>query len=291
MVAAGHILSPEPGKLNAASTGPCTAIGADRPERCGYHIGMLNTIAHGTPTDRPPLLIAHGLYGSGRNWGVIAKRLSDDRQVIAVDMRNHGESAWTDSHTYADLAADLAEVIAAFGGKMDVVGHSMGGKSAMMLALQHPEAVNRLVVADIAPVSYSHTQAHFITAMRSVDLASVTRRSDAQAQLAEAGVDAQLQSFFTQSLDIENRAWRLNLDVLERDMPHILAFPEVETHWEGPALFLTGGESDYVKAEDRDRIKTLFPKSRFAKIPGAGHWLHAENPRAFEATVRAFLDA
>ncbi len=252
---------------------------------------MLNTIAHGTPTDRPPLLIAHGLYGSARNWGVIAKRLSDERQVIAVDMRNHGESRWMDSHSYGDLAADLAEVIAAHGGQMDVVGHSMGGKAAMMLALEHPQAVSRLVVADIAPVSYSHTQAHFITAMRSVDLATVTRRSDAQAQLAEAGVDAQLQSFFTQSLDIENRAWRLNLDALEREMPHILSFPEIDVEWTGSALFLTGGESDYVTAEHRDRIKSLFPKARFAKIPGAGHWLHAENPRAFEATVRAFLNA
>ncbi|WP_176695389.1 alpha/beta fold hydrolase [Phaeobacter sp. B1627] len=252
---------------------------------------MLNTISHGSPTDRPPLLIAHGLYGSGRNWGVIAKRLSDERLVIAVDMRNHGDSPWQDSHSYTDLAEDLAEVIAAHGGQMDVVGHSMGGKASMMLALNHPQLVHRLVVADIAPVSYSHTQAHFITAMRSVDLDAVTRRSDAQEQLAEAGVDAQLQSFFTQSLDVENRRWRLNLDALEREMPHILGFPEVSISWAGAALFLTGGTSDYVQPAHRDRIKQLFPKARFAKIPDAGHWLHAETPRAFEATVRAFLNA
>ncbi len=252
---------------------------------------MLNTIAHGTPTDKPKLLIAHGLYGSGRNWGVIAKRLSNEREVIAVDMRNHGYSPWTDTHGYPDLAGDLAEVIETHGGKMDVVGHSMGGKAAMVLALSHPEAVNRLVVADIAPVSYSHTQAHFITAMRSVALANVTRRSDAQAQLAEAGVDALLQSFFTQSLDVENQKWRLNLDTLEREMPHILSFPEIDAQFDGPTLFLTGANSDYVLPEYRDRIKSLFPKARFAKIPGAGHWLHAEKPREFEDTVRAFLNA
>ncbi|MCA2007480.1 alpha/beta fold hydrolase [Tritonibacter mobilis] len=252
---------------------------------------MLNTILHGTPTDHPPLLIAHGLYGSGRNWGVIAKRLSDERQVIAVDMRNHGLSPQTQSHTYVDLAEDLAEVIATHGGRMDVVGHSMGGKAAMVLALNHPEAVNRLVVADIAPVSYQHTQAHFITAMRSVDLSRVTRRSDAQEQLAEAGVDAMLQSFFTQSLDVEKKCWRLNLDTLEREMPHILSFPEIETHWDGATLFLTGANSEYVLAEHRGRIKSLFPGARFAKIPGAGHWLHAEKPREFEATVRSFLNA
>lgn len=90
---------------------------------------MLNTVIHGAPTDRPPLVIAHGLYGSARNWGVIAKRLSDERQVIAVDMRNHGASPWHDSHSYPELAADLAEVIADLGSAADVVGHSMGGKA------------------------------------------------------------------------------------------------------------------------------------------------------------------
>ena len=266
-------------------------LGLTLPAERAITPNMLNTIIHGTPTDQPPLLIAHGLYGSGRNWGVIAKRLADERQVIAVDMRNHGLSPKTQSHSYVDLAEDLAEVIAAHGGRMDVVGHSMGGKAAMMLALRHPEAVNRLVVADIAPVSYQHTQAHFITAMRSVDLARVTRRSDAQEQLAAAGVDAMLQSFFTQSLDVENKSWRLNLDTLEREMPHILSFPEVEAHWDGAALFLTGAHSDYVLPEHRSQIKRLFPAARFAKIPGAGHWLHAEKPREFEATVRGFLNA
>jgi esterase len=104
----------------------------------GRQRAMLNTLIHGEDTSQPPLLIAHGLFGSARNWGVLAKRLSDTRRVLAVDMRNHGESPWEDSHTYPDLAADLAEVIAAHGGVADVVGHSMGGKAAMALALGHP---------------------------------------------------------------------------------------------------------------------------------------------------------
>jgi pimeloyl-ACP methyl ester carboxylesterase len=252
---------------------------------------MLNQILHGTPTDRPPLLIAHGLYGSARNWGVIAKRLSDERQVVAVDMRNHGFSPWSADHRYPDLAADLAEVIAAFGGKMDVLGHSMGGKAAMTLALGHPERVNRLIVADIAPVAYTHTQLPFIKAMRAVDLDSVERRSDAEAQLADAGVDPALQSFFTQSLDLPNKRWRLNLDALADQMPEIMSFPRIEGQWDGPALFLTGAASDYVLPEHRDRIRALFPQAKFARIPGAGHWLHAEKPREFEAAVRAFLNA
>jgi pimeloyl-ACP methyl ester carboxylesterase len=252
---------------------------------------MLNTIIHGDPTDTPPLLIAHGLYGSARNWGVIARRLSDERQVIAVDMRNHLQSLWSDQHDYPDLASDLAEVIESLGGSADVVGHSMGGKAAMMLALQHGDMVRKLVVADIAPVTYSHSQIQFIEAMRAVDFSRVTRRSDAAEQLAEQGVDPALLSFFTQSLDVEGKRWLLNLDALASEMPKIMGFPEIDGHWDGPALFLAGANSDYVLPEHRDKIKTLFPAARFAKIPGAGHWLHAEKPREFEAAVRAFLNA
>lgn len=252
---------------------------------------MLHTILHGDPTDRPPLVIAHGLFGSGRNWGVIAKRLSDERQVIAVDMRNHGQSLWSDSHSYSDLAADLAEVINDYGGQADVVGHSMGGKASMILALQHGSLIRRLIVADIAPVAYAHTQQDNIDKMKAVDLSSVTRRSEAEAQLAAQGVDRQLQSFFTQSLDIAGQRWRLNLDALTREMEDIIGFPQVSGQWDGPTLFLTGAESDYVLPEHRDLIRGLFPKARFAKIPGAGHWLHAEKPREFELSVRAFLNA
>lgn len=252
---------------------------------------MLTYITHGSPTAAPPLLIAHGLYGSARNWGVIAKRLSDERQVVAVDMRNHGNSPWTERHRYADMAGDLAEVIGAIGGRADVLGHSMGGKAAMMLALSHGDKVRRLVLGDIAPVAYGHSQIQFIEAMRAVDLARVEKRSDAEAQLAALGVERALQSFFTQSLDLKEKRWRLNLDTLAADMDQILSFPEVSGRWDGPALFLTGSESDYVRPEHRPRIRELFPQARFAKLSGAGHWLHADKPREFEATVRAFLNA
>lgn len=252
---------------------------------------MLNTILHGAPSALPPLLIAHGLYGSARNWGVIAKRLADERQVVAVDMRNHGQSPRQASHSYPEMAEDLAGVIGAHGGQMDVLGHSMGGKAAMMLALNHPEMVRRLVVADIAPVAYGHTQIQFIEAMRKVDLNGISRRSEAQAQLAELGVEPALQSFFTQSLDLPNKRWLLNLDVLADQMPSIMSFPETDAAWDGIALFLSGAASDYVRPDHRDRVKARFPNARFAKIPGAGHWLHAEKPREFEAAVRAFLNA
>lgn len=251
---------------------------------------MLNMIRHGTPTDRPTLLIAHGLFGSARNWGVIAKRLSDSREVIAVDMRNHGDSPWYASHTYADLAGDLAEVIAGERGPIDVLGHSMGGKAAMVLALTRPESLRRLIVADIAPIAYGHTQAHLIAAMREVDLDRVTRRSEAAEQLAQVPDDG-TRSFLLQSLDVTEKRWTLNLDVLEAEMPAIIGFPEISGSFDGSAVFLSGGDSDYVRAEHRGPIKALFPKARFAKIPEAGHWLHAQKPREFEASVRAILDA
>ena len=252
---------------------------------------MLNMLTFGEKTSRPPLLIVHGLFGSGRNWSVIARRLADTRQVIAVDMRNHGDSFWSDAHGYPDMADDLAEVIRTLDAPADVIGHSMGGKASMTLALKHPDLLNRLLVADIAPVAYGHDQSQFIAAMRSVDLSGVEKRSDATEQLALTVEDKTLQSFFTQSLDIKERRWKLNLDALEAEMPKVLGFPEIDAQFERPTLFLSGSESDYVLPAHRNRIRTLFPKARFARITGAGHWLHAEKPREFEASARAFLDA
>ncbi|MBO9398164.1 alpha/beta fold hydrolase [Shimia sp. R9_2] len=251
---------------------------------------MLNLITHGTATDEPDLLIVHGLFGSGRNWGAVAKRLSATRRVVCVDQRNHGQSPWHDSHSYEDMAADLAEVIKAQGAPMDVLGHSMGGKAAMVLALSQPTLVNRLIVADIAPVAYAHDQNQNIAAMRAVDLSVVTKRADAIAQLAEHLEDTTLQTFFTQSLDVKEQRWRLNLDVLDSEMPKILSFPDIPGAFEGPTLFLSGADSDYVATEYRPTIREKFPKARFAKIRDAGHWLHAEKPREFIASVQAWLD-
>jgi len=235
------------------------------------------------------LVIVHGLYGSGRNWGVIAKRLADSRHVVAVDQRNHGASPWFDTHSYEDMAADLADVIEETGAPCDVLGHSMGGKAAMVLALTRPDLVNSLIVADIAPVAYEHSQIQYIEAMKAVDLSRVERRSDAAGQLRETVDNPALVPFFLQALEVTEKRWLLNLDTLAREMPKILGFPDVSGSYDGRTLFLSGAESDYVGHAHRDRIKALFPAAQFAKIPGAGHWLHAEKPREFEAAVRAWL--
>lgn len=255
---------------------------------------MLATIRHpATSRDAPTLVIAHGLYGSGRNWGVIARRLADRREVVAVDMRNHGDSPRYSSQSYAEMAEDLAEVIEALDAPVDLLGHSMGGKAAMQLALTRPELLRRLIVADIAPVAYSHDQTRHAQAMAALDLSRITSRAEADAALAARIEDAALRAFFLQSLDLRSQPprWKLNLAVLEAEMPKIVGWPGTEGRFDGPALFLTGAESQYVRPEHREAIRALFPRARFAKIPGAGHWLHAEKPREFEETVRVFFEA
>lgn len=248
---------------------------------------MLNRITEGDPA-LPPLLIAHGLYGQARNWGTIARALGDARHVTSVDMRNHGDSPWYDSHSYTDMADDLAQVLDQ---PTDVLGHSMGGKAAMAMALRHPDRVNRLIVADIAPVPYDHAQLDILRAMQGLDLTQITRRAEAAQALVAAGVDKGVAGFLTQNLDIGGKRWAINLDVLAREMPTILGFPDFDAPFAGPALFLAGANSPYVQPDHRDAIKALFPRAHIARIPGAGHWLHADRPNMVEAAIRTFLTA
>lgn len=254
---------------------------------------MLNFDTYGA--GEPPLLIVHGLYGSARNWGVISRRLSEDRKVIAVDQRNHGESPWFDAHTYADMAQDLAEVIEAeMPDGAIVMGHSMGGKASMVLAMTRPDLVKGLVVADIAPVAYTHSQIQFIEAMRALDLSQVNSRGDANRLMQETVPDDGVRAFLLQSLDVKARRWRLNLDVLAAEMATVTGWPEaaMQGHsYDGPTVFISGANSDYVTPDGRQIAKGYFPAAKFFKIPGAGHWLHAEKPREFEAAVRTWIDA
>ncbi|MSU88228.1 alpha/beta fold hydrolase [Rhodobacteraceae bacterium 2CG4] len=239
-----------------------------------------------------PLVIAHGLFGSARNWNVIAKRLGDARPVVAVDMRNHGDSPWSDDHSYPAMAEDLAGVIDRFGGVADVLGHSMGGKAAMVLAGQAPDRVRRLIVADIAPVAYAHSQAPMVAAMQAVDLGRVGRRSDADAQLKPHVEEPALRAFLLQSLAIENGGarWKLNLAALAGQIPLIMGFPANVRPFEGPAALLRGGASDYVGDARLPAVRALLPRVEVVTLDGLGHWPHAEDPRGFEAELRRILD-
>ena len=244
-----------------------------------------------------PLLIAHGLYGSARNFNGPGRRLAKDRDAALVDMRNHGDSPWDADTTYPAMAADLAEAVERLcGGRAAVLGHSMGGKAAMALALDRPDLVAGAIVVDIAPVAYDHSHEGLIDAMLGVDLSQVARRSDAGRMMEAAVANPTLRSFLLQNLVIvEGTArWRLNLKGLKAGFPHLVGWPDAYSRdgraFGGPCLFVHGTASDYVKPEMETRIRALFPRAEFAPIHGAGHWLHADKPEAFLAAVSDFLD-
>lgn len=252
---------------------------------------MLNLVRYPGPLDQPPLIIAHGLFGSARNWGAVSKRLAEKRPVVAVDLRNHGDSFRDPDQSYEAMADDLAEVVAAEGGRADVLGHSMGGKAAMTLGLRQPARVGRLVVADIAPVAYSHSQLDYVQAMQAVDLSRVTRRSDADAALAAFIPEPAVRAFLLQSLVVgpEGPAWKLALETLAEQMPRIMSFPGIGGRFEGPTLFLTGGRSNYVRPEHWRVVEARFPAARQVVLPGVGHWLHAQAPGLFVEAINAFF--
>jgi esterase len=243
-----------------------------------------------------PLVILHGLFGSRRNWTSIASSLGRHHRVLAVDLRNHGTSPWDDRHDYPALAADIARFIEVeVGGRAPVVGHSMGGKTAMMLALTRPELVKQLVVVDIAPTVSRGPIGEVLQILRSVPLERFTTRAEVQAALAETIPDPKLRGFLMLNVVAgpTGLSWAVNLDALARHFDLIAGFPEVPTPraYPGPALFLVGGNSDYVRPEHHTEMRRLFPAATIEVIPGAGHWVHADAPAAFVAALERFLEA
>lgn len=252
----------------------------------GQQIVKLSSVSVEGPADATPLVIAHGLFGSGRNFGTLARRYAEARPVASVDLRNHGDSPWTPEMDYVAMGTDLARFAAeTFGRPVCLLGHSMGGKAAMAAALRAPDQVAALIVADIAPIAYAHSHEAFVEAMRGVDLSRVARRSDADAMLADAIPEAPLRAFILQNLVVENgRArWRLNLDAIGAEMPNLLTWPDALAgrRYDGPTLFYRGGASDYAPDTARSAIEATFPKVEIATMEGAGHWLHAERPAEF----------
>lgn len=240
----------------------------------------------------PAVVLIHGLFGSFENLGSIARALSDDFQIINIDVRNHGRSEHSDEMNYPLLAADLAETLAHLElSPFAIVGHSMGGKIAMEYALRYPESVTRLVMADIAPVSYHARHNSIFAGLHSVDLAQLSSRGDADKQLAQHINEAGVRQFLLKSLDKTEHGfrWRFNLKALAAHYTELIGAPLAAGQFMGPALFIKGGDSDYILPEHRPLIMQHFPEAQAKVIQGTGHWLHAEKPAAFNKLVRDFL--
>jgi pimeloyl-ACP methyl ester carboxylesterase len=234
----------------------------------------------------PVVALLHGLFGSARNLGGVQRALAARYRVLSLDMRNHGASPHHHVMDYATMAADVLETLAAEGAlPAAVVGHSMGGKIAMRLALTAPDQVRRLVVADIAPVQYPSHFGAFTAAMLTVPDHATRRQADAL--LAPVVQDPAIRSFLLHNFRPE-QGWGVGLQEIAGALPAIESWDATGVY-PGPSLFITGARSDYVKQADQPAIRALFPAARFVAIKDAGHWLHAEQPEAFAATLAAFL--
>ncbi|HYG90199.1 MAG TPA: alpha/beta fold hydrolase [Azospirillum sp.] len=253
----------------------------------------LSYLEAGESVGGTPLIVLHGLFGSARNWQTLAKRFGEHRHVYALDLRNHGGAPWAGTMSYPEMADDILRFLDDRGyPRAAVVGHSMGGKAAMTLALKHPARVERLVVVDIAPVRYTHTHAPYVAAMKRADLEGCTRRSEVEAQLADAVPEAPLRSFLLQNLVMGQGRfhWRINLDAIAAGMDDLIGFPDLgNARFDGPTLFLGGSKSDYIVPEQAPAIRHHFPAAQVEMILDAGHWVHAERPEEFAALVETFL--
>jgi len=242
-----------------------------------------------------PVVLLHGLFGHAGNFGAIQRRLAERHRVIALDLRNHGASPHAASMTYPEMAADVRHTLARMQAlPAALVGHSMGGKVAMALALDSPGLVDRLCVADMAPRAYPSTFAGHVAAMAAIDLAPGLTRAEADRALQAAEPDGGVRQFLLQNLRFDRvpPAWRINLAAIGAALPGLSDWvPPQATHYGGPALFISGARSDYIRAEDRPAIATWFPATRFATIAGAGHWVHAEAPDQFVSILDEFLQA
>ncbi len=245
------------------------------------------------PEGALPVLLVHGLYGQGRNLGAQARRLALTRRVVTVDLRNHGDSPQAMEADYPALAGDLAELIGDLGGRVDLVGHSMGGKAAMVLALTQPDMVRRLVVMDIAPLAYDHDQTRYIDAMQALDLSAITRRSQVDAAMAADVPEPGVRAFLLQNLDLKATppAWKLNLPALRAAMPQIVGWPDdmPQGTFPGKVMALRGAQSDYIGDDGEAALRAHFPQARVVTLKDAGHWLHADAPEAVAETLVSFL--
>jgi esterase len=240
------------------------------------------------------VVLLHGLFGSARNFGAVQQQLARRCRVIALDLRNHGASPHDGDMRYAAMAADVLQTLNGLAAlPATLLGHSMGGKVAMQAALTQPDAVARLIVADIAPVAYPPHHRAIAEAMAALPLSPGMTRAQAGSALSEAVPDAAMRAFLLQNLQLGAApAWRIGLTEIIAALPVIEGWQTpADARYGGSTLFMAGAASDYIRPEHRPAIRALFPNARFVTLKHAGHWLHAENPSGFVAVVEAFLTA
>lgn len=241
-----------------------------------------------------PLVVLHGLFGSGTNWRALARHWSERFTVHLVDARNHGNSPHAPTMNYDDMADDVEQLVRELAPDgAHLLGHSMGGKTAMRVALRGRMAVHSLLVADVAPVSYGHNFNEELAAMKGLELASIKRRSDAETAMAAVVPEAGVRAFLLQNLVLRDGAfhWRINLDAIGNAVSDLTDFPAIDGQYEGATTVMRGELSSYVQDSHISAIERLFPAASMITIPEAGHWLHAEQPQRFADAVDAHFDS
>lgn len=260
---------------------------------------VYSTLAQGAdPAASHRIVFLHGLFGRGRNFQTIARALAPEAQSLLVDLPNHAKSAWTEGFDYiqiSDLVAEHLRADFAAHGPVDIVGHSMGGKVAVVLALRHPDIVRRLVVVDISPVVSPEPKGnfqHLLDSLATVNLPQLTRRGDADEALLSLIPQAGVRAFLLQNLVREGDgfAWEANLQLLRAELDSIMGFPQLTgAQFTGPVLWIRGDQSNYVAIGDMPTMKSFFPETELFTIHGSGHWVHSEKPQEFTAALREFL--
>ncbi len=240
----------------------------------------------------PPVILIHGLFGSAGNLGMVARGLAGDFSVYSLDIRNHGDSPWDDNMDYPSLAADVTQTLDHLGiDTCSILGHSMGGKIAMQLACDSPQRVNRLIVADVAPVHYPPHHDSTLAGLLAVEQAEPASRSDADAILARTIDEPGVRAFLLKSLrrgEDGRFRWLLNRPAIAHNY-EALGGANSGQPYTGPTLFIKGSESDYITEDHREQIQNLFPNAQLKIIADTGHWLHAEKPTVFNRLVLDFL--
>lgn len=244
------------------------------------------------------IVFLHGLFGRGKNFTRIARALEPDAQSLLVDLPNHGQSTWTEEFSFpllADLVAEHLRGGFAANGPVDIVGHSMGGKVAMVLALRHPDLVRRLVILDISPTSTGSARSefeHLLDSLATLDVSTITRRADADEQLQELIPHPGVRGFLLQNLvrSGDRFAWEPNLALLRAEIQEVMGFPDMlGEQCVAPVLWINGSRSVYVTEDDEPAMRALFPHTVRKTFEGAGHWVHSDKPDETIAALREFL--